>query len=536
MTQTKTKAKAQVANANAKLADVSMPNGSTNRHIVNSGYGNYGASYAKKSLLGWFTHAASADEDIVDNIKTLRARSRDLYMGSPLATSAIKTIRTSVVGSGLMMSSHIDADFLGLTREQAEAWQKKTEREWLLWAEDVNCDASKICNFYEFQALALISALMSGDCFIALPMIHCPHCAYDLKMSLIEADRICDPVDKVAIGNSILEGVEIGTYGEPVAYWIAKYHPNGTHRPMNNPLQSWKRIPAFSQRTGRRNILHLMCDVERPNQRRGVPLLAPVIEHFKQLGRYTEAELVAAVVSGFFTVFITQDNPEAGIDTMFSNSPLDASSATPDPDDVALGNGGIVNLAPGEKIETANPGRPNTAFDGFVTAIIKQIGAALEVPYELLIKSFNSNYSASRAAILEAWRTFRMRRQWLVNRLCQPVYEAWLAEAVAKGRILAPGFNDDPVIRKAWCTADWAGDTPGQLDPVKEVNAAIARVNAGLSTREREAAELNGMKFDTIAAQLGREKDLLEEYGLVTAPQEQNTQLQEEKDDNEKQS
>ena len=245
---------------------------------------------------------------------------------------------------------------------------------------------------------------------------------------------------------------------------------------------------------------------------------------------------MAAVVSGFFTVFITQDNPEAGIDTMFSNSPLDASSATPDPDDVALGNGGIVNLAPGEKIETANPGRPNTAFDGFVTAIIKQIGAALEVPYELLIKSFNSNYSASRAAILEAWRTFRMRRQWLVNRLCQPVYEAWLAEAVAKGRILAPGFNDDPVIRKAWCTADWAGDTPGQLDPVKEVNAAIARVNAGLSTREREAAELNGMKFDTIAAQLGREKDLLEEYGLVTAPQEQNTQLQEEKDDNEKQS
>ena len=488
--------------------------GYTPRHMVNSGYSHYGASYARKSLVGWLSHSASADEDIVDNIQTLRSRSRDLYMGVPLATGAIKTIRTSVVGSGLMMSSHIDAEFLGLSKEQAAAWQQKTEREWLLWAEDVNCDAAKTCNFYEFQSLALLSALMSGDCFIALPYIKCPHCPYDLKLNLIEADRVCNPNDPASLDNTILEGVEVGKYGEPVAYWVAKYHPYAVHRPLNDPTQTWKRVYAFSSRSGKRNMLHLMCDVERPGQRRGVPLLAPVIEAFKQLGRYTDAELVAAVVAGYFTVFITQDNPENGIDSMFSGAPLDVSSKTSDPDDVSLGNGGIVNLAAGEKIETATPGRPNTAFDGFVTAICKQIGLALELPYELLVKFFNSNYSASRAAVLEAWRMFRMRRQWLVNRLCQPVYEEWLTEAVSKGRIEAPGFFDDPVIRKAWCRADWAGDTPGQLDPVKEVNASVLKINAGLSTREHEAAELNGMKFDTIAAELGREKQILDENEL----------------------
>ena len=56
----------------------------------NSGYGNYGASYARKSLSAWVTAGRSADEDIVDNIETLRERSRDLFMGSPLATGALK--------------------------------------------------------------------------------------------------------------------------------------------------------------------------------------------------------------------------------------------------------------------------------------------------------------------------------------------------------------------------------------------------------------------------------------------------------------
>lgn len=483
----------------------------SSQKIQNSGYSHYGASYARKSLIGWLSHSASADEDIVDNIKTLRERSRDLYMGSPLATGAIKTIRTNVVGSGLMMNSHIDRDFLGLSEDEAIEWQKTVSREWTLWSESVNCDASRMCNFYEFQALALLSALLSGDCFIALPYIKRPNCPYDVRLSLIESDRICNPLDQSLVTDtSILEGVEIGKYGEPIAYWCAKYHPYSLHRPLDDNINSWKRIPAFSS-TGRRNILHLISDLERPGQRRGVPFLAPVIEALKQLGRYTDAELVAAVVSGYFTVFITQNNPENGLDTMLSSAEADISGMTTDLNDVSLGNGAIVNLAEGENINTANPGRPNTAFDGFVTAICRQIGAALELPYELLVKSFTSSYSASRGAILEAWKMFRMRRQWLVNRLCQPVYEEWLSEAVAKGRISAPGFFSDPAIRQAWCKADWSGDAQGQLDPLKEANAAKVRVEEGFSTREHEAAELTGMSFDIIANQRRREEKAFKE-------------------------
>ncbi len=492
------------------------------RNIINAfpggrgngyGYGRHGGSYAKKSLTGWLTQGMSADEDIVDNIETLRNRSRDLYMGSPLATGAIKTLRTNIVGSGLLLNAQIDAKFLGLTDDQARKWEEDVEREWKLWAEGIDCDAERRQTFYQLQSLVLISALVSGDVFVTLPVIKRAGSVYDLRIGMIEADRVCDPYPMV-VGKNILGGVEIGTYGDAIAYWVAKYNPNSfRHLGLNKEPQKWTRVKAFGSATGRRNVLHIMADVERPAQRRGVPLLAPVIESLKQLARYSDAELMAAVVSGMFTVFVQSNNQEDPLASPFN--PAVPVGAPRSDSDYMLGNGAIVALGDGESVSTANPGRPNTAFDGFVTAICRQIGAALEIPYELLVKNFTASYSASRASLLEAWKMFRMRREWLVGQFCTPVYEAWLTEAVLKGRVNAPGFFADPAIRAAWCGAEWFGDAQGQLDPLKEANAAKVRVDEGFSTREREAAELTGMKYENIHAVRTREEKMRRDDGLA---------------------
>ena len=498
------------------------------------GYGRHGASYARKSLISWISRASDADADIVENIETLRARSRDLFMGTPLATGAIKTIRTNVVGSGLSLNAQIDAEYLGMTDEEARDWEKNTEREWRLWAETVACDAERRQNFYQLQSLIVLSALVSGDVFVALPMVKRGTFPYDTRVSIIEADRVCNPGDASDIsGRDILGGIEVGPYGDTVAYWVAKYSPYAipTATTTDKLLNEWKRVPAFGQKSGRANMLHVLCDVERPAQRRGVPVLAPVIESLKQLGRYTDAELMAAVISGMFTVFITSDQKTRPMAGGFAPPPMDK-----DPNAYEMGNGAIVSLGEGERIETANPGRPNTAFDGFVVAICRQIGAALEIPYELLVKSFTASYSASRGALLEAWKMFRMRRQWLVSGFCQPVYEAWLTEAVAKGRIDAPGFFDDESIRAAWCRAEWYGDSQGQLDPQKEAAAAKLRVDEGFSTREREAAELTGMRYESIHAKRKREEEMRRADGLTAsapAPAPAEPQQTEEPDDSE---
>lgn len=493
--------------------------------ILNQGYGDHGASSKKKSMLGWITRLGSVLEDVEQNIPKLRERSRDLYMGAPLATGALKTIRTNVIGSGLKLNAQIDYEYLGMTLEEADEWEAKVEREFALWADSVHCDAQRMNNFYELQQLAFISQLMSGDSFSLLPVIPRPNMPYDLRVQIIEADRVCTPDNKMFDKeNKIVNGVEINSRGEVVAYHIAQNHPSSISLKRND----WTRVRKYGRTTGRPNVIHLM-ESERPEQRRGVPLLAPVIESLKQLSRYSEAELMAAVVSGMYTVFIKSDNPQ---DEQIGQV-IDDYDRVDDIDDNSyeLGNGAIVALGENESIDTANPGRPNTAFDGFVTSICRQIGSAIEVPYELLLKHFTASYSASRAALLEAWKMFRMRRSWMASGFCQPIYEEFLSEAIAKGRIKAPGFFTDPVARKAYCSAEWNGPSQGQIDPLKEVKAAAQRVNEGFSTRTRETVELgNGDFFRNNRLRVVEEK-LRREGGLSSDGEEDTTNTENDDED-----
>lgn len=475
------------------------------KEILNSGYSNYGASRSKKSLIGWRADGGSHKEDIEDNLTILRQRSRDLFMGVPLATGAVKTCRTNVVGGGLLLKSQIDYEAIGISAKEARSLEQKIEREFKLWADSTSCDIERFDNFYELQQLAFLNWLISGDVIVLLPTTERVAMPYDLRIQLIEADRISTPKDKSQDKN-IIDGVESNKSGETIAYYICNRHPNSKDL---TEKEEWVRVEAYGKNTGRKNVLHLM-NRERIGQRRGVPLLAPVIESLKQLGRYTEAELVAAVVSGLLTVFIEKESysseppfgqivpEEEQVDRYTENS-------------IELGPGAIIDLNEGEKANIVNPGRPNAAFDGFVTAICRQIGAALEIPYELLLKNFNASYSASRAALLEAWKSFRMYREWLAADFCQPIYEEWLTEAVAKGRIEAPGFFGDPLTKKAYCGAEWNGPAQGLLNPTQEVAAAQKRVENGFSTRSKEAKEMNGTDYYKNISQLKQEEELIQE-------------------------
>jgi lambda family phage portal protein len=428
-------------------------------------------------------------------------------MGVPLATGAIKTYRTNVVGPGLKMKSRIDYATLGISEEEAQETETKIEHEFALWADTEACDIERIDNFYEIQQLAFLNWLLSGDVIVTLPTTKRANVPYDLRIRLIEADRVCNPYDRQ--DQNITGGIETNDDGEVVAYHIKNTHPLSFGITNAAKAAEWARVAAFGEKTGRRNVLHIM-NRERIGQRRGVPVIAPVIEALKQIGRYTDAELVAAVVAGNFSIFIEKDaeSSEAPIGTAIpENEQVDAH----DENSLELSPGAILDLAPGEHAKDVKPERPNSNFDSFVVAICRQIGMALETPYEVLLKHFSSSYSASRAALLEFWKSVNMYRQWLTMDFCQPIFEEWLAEAVAKGRISAPGFFASPIIRKAYGGAEWHGPAHGALDPTKEVQAAELRVKGGFSTRDRETRELTGGDFFGNMRQRKREEKLIKE-------------------------
>ena len=276
-------------------------------------------------------------------------------------------------------------------------------------------------------------------------------------------------------------------------------------------------MEAYSPRTGLPNIRHVM-NSERCDQYRGVTYLAQVIEPLLQLRRYTESELMAALVQSFFTAWIiTKTDPSglplnetgmgdiAGVPT--ANPGGDNISNSPN--EYEQGPGTVLHLAEGEDVKFGNPNIPSTGFDVFVKTFCKLIGAGLGIPYDVLIKEYNSSYSSARAALLDAWEDFRMRRKWFVDDFCQPTYEVWLAEAVARGRVKAPGFFGDPLIRAAWCGARWIGPVQGSLDPLKEAKAAVLQIQHALKTHEQVTRETGGGDWAENVEQLAREKAAL---------------------------
>lgn len=476
--------------------------------------GSYnGASKSRRSLAGWRPGSADADADTLGDLPDLRARSADLERNSPVAGGAINTHVTHTVGTGLALKSSIDAELLGLTPDEADAWQVDTERKFNAWWESSDVDVARHCNGYALQALALRGEAARGDAFAILTTAEHVRGPVKLAVQLLEGDRCCNP-DRKPDTATLVAGVEQTPEGAPVRYHFASGHPERRSGAGALRKLEWRAVDAFGERTGARQVLHIMHRT-RPGQTRGIPLLAPVIEPLKQLERYTEAELMAAVVSGMFTVFIKSEG-NAGAAAM-PNAMTPGQTSAPQGGaggwDGKLGNGLVVELGDNEAIETANPGRPNAQFDPFVTAIVRQIGLVLEIPYEVLVKHYQSSYSAARAALLDAWRAFRVRRDRFIALFCQPIYEAWLDEAVAVGYVSAPGYFANNLVRRAWLGAEWIGDGPGSIDPVKEVEGAERRVALGISTREAESLLHDGRPLRGKIRQLLREQTLM--AGLI---------------------
>ena len=480
---------------------------------INIDTAHRGASQISRGLLNWQVSApVDPNLETVYDLPALRARSGDLVRNNPIAHAAVNLPTLNVVGDGLTVHPTINRDILSMTDEEADAWERKVKTLFDLTAASTDLDMRGVETFYGLQKLAFRSKLERGETFVTLPINKRAGTLCDLRVHLIEGDRVSNPqltYDQLWR----IAGIETDIDGFPIAYWIE------TTPTWLNVVRTWERVLAFGEKTGRPNLLHIY-EQQRIGDKRGVPYLSPVIETLKQVSRYSEAELMAAVISAMFTVFIKTLTGDDDGDITRGAIPenfLPAGNPGPNPSvppmgpampNLALGNGAIMSLAEGEDVQIADPKRPNALYEPFVQAHIRQIGMALGIPYEVLTQHFNSSYSASRAALLEAWRMYDERRDWFAKAFCQPIYEEWLAEQVLKGNIAAPGFFSSELIRRAYCGAEWIGPQPGQLDPVKETNAATMRVNAGFSTIERESRGLNGTNYERNFNQRAKEEKL----------------------------
>lgn len=466
--------------------------------------GSYRGADKTRLRANWLPGSGSADEDILPDLDALRERSRDLNRNDAHAVGITTTITSNTVGTGIKPQARIKTKKLGITDEEATAFQEAAEDNWEKWCP--YADAGNRMDFYEIQNLVDRQILENGEIILLPLMLEDKLRPFALSFDIVEADRLATPPDKKADKN-IRYGVEIGERGEPVSYHIRKTHPGDVLISGNRNPAEFIRIPAVNA-SGRKNVFHLYW-VNRPGQTRGVPFFAPVMNYFKDLADYMEAELVAARVAACFAIFVKKDdNYSAALGNTNDTNSRGQRIQELEP-------GMIDYLGPGEDISAFNPNRPGGQFEPFVDRILRAISTGLNLPYEIVAKDFSkTNYSSARAALLEARRYFMVRQSWLSRKLCQPAWEMVQEEAFLKNQLPAKSFYEK---KSDWCRVRWIAPGWQWVDPVKEAKSSEMAINTGISTLADETAS-QGRDWEEVLEQRAREakkvKELEEKYDV----------------------
>lgn len=480
-------------------------------------------------MADWFPALGSADAEIHPWRDRMVARLRDMVRNDGWASGAVTRLVDSAVGADLRPVPRPDFRSLSwwsrgfdpVWAAEFASWAKGC---WRDWAHDPArwCDLRRQQTIPEMMQLAFRSMLVDGDALGVVswrPERLAPgRGVYATTVGLVDADRLSNPQGRMD-DERFRGGVEIDADGAAVAYHMREAHPGqffGSAKPYI--WRRWVRETSW----GRPVVVHYF-EQDRIDQHRGVGILTPVLARLRMLNRYDAVELQAAVLNAIFAAYI--------------QSPFDpalAQEALDDGNDEGLSayqqaraefhadrrlklNGvRIPTLFPGETINTVAATRPSGNYAAFQAAFLRNVAAATgQSEMEVSQDWSRTNYSSARAALLTTWKTISRRRRNFAAGFAQPIYSAWLEEAMERDSPPLPaGAPPYAEARAAFSRADWRGPGRGWVDPVKEPAGAQLRMESGLSTLDAENAESSGMDWEDVLDQRAIELEGFRTRGL----------------------
>ncbi len=499
--------------------------------MFGGGGGGYrGGQVDRGKRRGFGARARSANADILPGSERLRAEQRDAVMNAPIATAAINRMVTFVIGTGLMAIPAIDGEYLSLTPEEVDDWQRTLARDYDAYMMSKDVDAERKSTGYGQQAVAYRGTATSGD-ILALRVMpeDQPGRVIETAWKLIEADRLKTPPSVMEggrylpTGNRIFGGVEVDAYDAPVAYHILRQHPGDLQLRARDGMIP-ERIEAWDRDLALPRVLHVF-KADRPEQARGVGMLATIIEPLKTVSDASDAELYATVMSAMIAVVYkspgAQPMPEPDyVGEGEAEGSAGVGAPPPEqPNQYRFEAGSVMEIDSDAEVEIKSPGRPNSAFAPFFDAIVRQIGAALGIPAGALMLMFNSSYTASKAELEVLYLLVRSERAWFTGDLSVFTYVCFVAEKVARGDYVMPGFFRDMRVRAAWTGVDWRGDGKISLNPLQEAKGFEVQQANCWRTGEDITAELTGGNYrENIRRRGGEHRAIVDEGLPVPSP------------------
>lgn len=482
--------------------------------LFGGGRGAYhGASVRNRELSGWHASRGSADSDLLPDLPELQYRSRDIRRNNGYAHGIVQTSVDNIVGSGLRLCAQ--PDYLALQqigpqfdKEWADEWGAKYESLFHEWWWSTACHAGDTLTGDMLTEQVLFSKFDNGGS-LTLPLwIPGRGDGFATKLQTVEIDRLSNPESKPNT-SKLRGGIEFDDFGVPLFYYVRRAHPGELFFSFDNASAfTWERIPRRTA-FGRLRVIHDF-DGERPDQTRGAPLLASVLGEFKNLDRYIKAEIQAAVMNAMIWGAITTPLEHDEIVDLFKGDEERYMEHRRE-HAVRMQSGTLATLFPGDKLEGFIPQRPASGFGVFVKNVERIISVGADMPYELAKKDFSdSNYSNTRAAMLEAWRGFNRRRDRLGAGWLDPINGLFMEEMVQAGRLEAPRFYE---FRRAYQRCTWIGPGRGYVDKAKEVEGDLLSLEGNTNTLQRICAE-QGMHWREVMDQRATERAYAVQIGL----------------------
>lgn len=475
-----------------------------------NGQGGYGYDYGsggQKSLNG----IAGNGNGIMFNHRLLRSNARKAVFDTPQAKALVQRLADTIADIGLRVEPTPNGDLLGQTMEQTEKWSEDIGERFDLFARSKLQHRSETITLYQAMHLYQKYQHRDNDLFVRLYYSNVQNLLSTLQFEFIDPDQIDGTAftfsQGLASGN-MHDGIERDSRGREKAYHVWEKDGDGHLKTKPTTIQ------AIGSRSKRRMMLHCFT-VEYAGQGRGFSPLAHALQEFQKLTDFSQAQIQKAIAQSLFGFVVEPPdnapatNPFDGLNTDTGIGPDNTkfgegqiASVAGDGGNVEWkripegtfsqpGGGAVGTLNAGEKLKEIKNTAPSDSFDTFVTSFTSYLSSSMSMPIEVLLMKFNANYSASRASLMMFWRTVAIWREEMATDFLNPIYEAWLSEEIAAGRVAAPGWND-PRMRAAWLKNNWVGSPMPNIDPKRTADADETYVKLGATTLDRIALNLNG--------------------------------------------
>lgn len=403
--------------------------------------------------------------DRIEMVDRARAVERD----NPIAAGLLSRAVENVVGCGIRPQA----------RTEDEEWNNRAEELFEEWSH--RADVRGLDSFYELQQLAVRSYLRDGDFGAVL--------LDSGQLQMVESDQLAAPTDKRFTPNHV-DGIDLDDRGKPIAYHIVKGRGDQHYYPRRRDQVERIKVPA--------DDFIFVARRNRLGQTRGEPCFAQSFELFDQLDGLIESVVVAARMAACFGMVITSNYPPNQLPNITGADGRSYREWNMEP-------GMIKTLEPGETVSQVKPDHPSQNFSDFMATIGRLLGLQLGMPLELVFMDFSrTNYSSARAALIQARQSFKQIQDRMITHFCRRVYlwnvRRWIEDGLLE-------------LREDWARHVWATPAWKWIDPLKEIQAHLVGVDAGMMTLS-DVAKSQGRDLLELLEQRARELKLQKDLGI----------------------